>query len=249
MIFTMKLTSRRRRTDVTTPGLLAPVRVDPRTKNLTKRLRAGEIAVIDHLDIDRVAAEALVAAQPAAILNASKSISGRYPNLGPEIIVEAGITLIDDLGPDIMALTEGQRVQVDGAQVLHCGHLVAEGELQTAETIEVSLAEAREGLSAQLEAFAANTMDYLRRERELLLDGVGVPEISTKLEGRQALIVVRGYHCPPVQQPYFNTLPLTGAVPDGEILELADRAYAVTVAKLPQYRQRELAAVAAHAPH
>ena len=194
MISPMKLSYRRRRTDDTTPGLAGPVRVDPRTKNLTKRLRPGEIAVIDHLDIDRVAAEALVAARPAAILNASRSISGRYPNLGPEIIVDAGIVLIDDLGPDIMALVEGQRVHIDGGQVLHGGQLVAEGAEQTEESIDVSLAEAREGLSAQLEAFAANTMDYLRRERELLLDGVGVPEISTKLEGRQALIVVRGYH-------------------------------------------------------
>ena len=27
----------------------------------------------------------------------------------------------------------------------------------------------------QLEAFVANTMEYLERERDLLLDGVGVP--------------------------------------------------------------------------
>lgn len=186
--------SRRRHADAGGSGLAGPVRVDPRTKNLTKRLKPGDIAVIDHLDIDRVAAESLAAARPAAVLNASRSISGRYPNLGPEILIEAGIPLIDDLGPDIMTLSEGQRVRIEAGEVLQGDRLVAEGTEQTAETIAVSLAEARDGLSAQLEAFAANTMDYLRRERELLLDGVGVPEIRTKMEGRQALIVVRGYH-------------------------------------------------------
>ena len=86
------------------------VRVDARTKKLAKRLRAGEFAVIDHADLDRVAAESLVECRPAAVLNAAPSISGRYPNLGPGILIEAGVPLIDDLGPDIMRLKEGQRV-------------------------------------------------------------------------------------------------------------------------------------------
>ena len=195
MMQLMKLFGRRRTqsTEVTS-GLIGPVRVDPRTKALTKRLRPGDIAIIDHLDIDRVAADALVAARPAAVLNAAKSTSGRYPNLGPEILITAGIPLIDDLGPDVMTLTEGAKITVDGACVLRGDLLIAEGIEQTVETNRIALAEAREGLSAQLESFAANTMDYLRRERDLLLDGVGVPDIKTVLEGRQALIVVRGYH-------------------------------------------------------
>lgn len=191
----MKLFTRRTRDrDPAVTGLTGPVRVDPRTKVLTKRLRAGDIAVVDHLDIDRVAADALVAAAPAAVLNAAKSTSGRYPNLGPDILVQAGIPLIDDLGPDIMTLNEGQRVKIDGAAVYLGDRLIAEGVEQTPQTVLDALAEAREGLSAQLESFAANTMDYLRRERDLLLDGVGVPDIKTSIEGRQVLIVVRGYH-------------------------------------------------------
>lgn len=195
MMPAMKLFTRRKRQPAPeVSGLVGPVRVDPRTKALTKRLRPGDIAVIDHLDIDRVAADALVAARPAAVLNAAKSTSGRYPNLGPDILVEAGVPLIDDLGPDIMTLGEGRRVRIDGAAVYLGDHLVAEGVEQTADSVAVSLADARDGLSAQLESFAANTMDYLRRERDLLLDGVGVPKISTEIEGRQVLIVVRGYH-------------------------------------------------------
>ena len=178
------------------------VRVDARTKKLTKRLQAGEIAVIDHTDLDRVAAEALVEARPAAVLNAAPSVSGRYPNLGPGILLDADVPRIDDLGPDIMRLHEGQHVEVDidgegdgAAKVRVAGEsgVLAEGVLQTRRTIEAAMDAAREGLSVQLEAFAANTMDYLRGERDLLLNGVGVPEIRTQMSGRHVLIVVRGY--------------------------------------------------------
>ncbi|UJP38823.1 putative cytokinetic ring protein SteA [Cellulomonas palmilytica] len=190
----MRATLRRRRPPAPEPGVAGPARVDRRTKSLTKRLRPGDIAVIDHEDLDRVSAEALVACQPAAVLNAARSTSGRYPNLGPEILVEAGIPLIDDLGPDVMGITEGHHVRVlDGA--VHDGAtLVAEGVEQTEASVALAMEEARAGLSVQLESFAANTMDYLRRERDLLLDGVGVPDIDTRIDGRQVLIVVRGYH-------------------------------------------------------
>jgi uncharacterized membrane-anchored protein len=176
------------------PGLAGPARVDTRTKTLTKRLGPGDIAVIDHLDLDRVSAEALVACRPIAVLNAARSTSGRYPNLGPEILLEAGIPLIDDLGPDVMTLLEGHVVRIQEGAVYDGETLVAEGVTQTPETVVENMEEARAGLSVQLESFAANTMDYLRRERELLLDGVGVPDITTRIDGRHVLIVVRGYH-------------------------------------------------------
>ncbi|WP_265523630.1 putative cytokinetic ring protein SteA [Oerskovia flava] len=190
----MRLTLRRSAAPTTDPGSTGPARVDTRTKALTKRLRPGDIAVIDHLDIDRVAADALVSAKPLAVLNASRSISGRYPNLGPDILVEAGIILIDDLGDAIMQVPDGRPLRLDGDRVLDGDTLVAQGELQTTESVAAYLEKAREGLSLEIESFAANTMDYLRRERALLLDGVGVPDIRTSIDGRQVLIVVRGYH-------------------------------------------------------
>ncbi|HWJ84780.1 MAG TPA: putative cytokinetic ring protein SteA [Cellulomonas sp.] len=187
--------SLRKRSALPEPGVVAgSARVDPRTKALTKRLKAGDIAVIDHEDLDRVSAEALVACQPVAVLNAARSTSGRYPNLGPEILVGAGVPLIDDLGPDVMAIAEGHRLRVVDGSVYDGEDLVAEGVEQTAATVALAMEEARAGLSVQLESFAANTMDYLRRERDLLLDGVGVPDITTEIDGRQVLIVVRGYH-------------------------------------------------------
>jgi len=190
----MRLTFRKRVALPEEPGTAGPVRVDPRTKALTKRLRPGDVAVIDHLDIDRVSAEALVSCQPAAVLNAARSTSGRYPNLGPEILIGAGIPLVDDLGPDVMMLTEGRIIRILEGAVHDGDRLVAEGVQQTPETIEANLEAARAGLSVQLESFAANTMDFLRRERDLLLDGVGVPDITTVIDGRHVLIVVRGYH-------------------------------------------------------
>jgi uncharacterized membrane-anchored protein len=187
--------SRHRAREPELPGVRGMVRVDARTKNLTKRLRPGEIAVIDHQDIDKVSAEALLACRPAAVVNASPSISGRYPNLGPEILVEGGVPLLDNVGKDVMHdLHEGEQARVDDGDIWVGERLVASGRLFDHEFVHASMTEARAGLAVQLEAFAANTMEYLRRERDLLLDGVGVPEIRTVLEGRHALVVVRGYH-------------------------------------------------------
>src|SRR4051794_7702812 len=188
-------TLRRSRADDSGPGMAGPVRLDRRTKNLTKRLRPGDIAVIDHVDIDRVSADALVGCKVGAVVNAASSISGRYPNLGPEILINAGIPLIDEVGKDVFArVKEGETVRVDGNQLLgEDGTVLAEGIAQDTESVTRSMTEARAGLSTQLEAFAANTMEYMKRERALLLDGVGVPDVETQIDGRHALVVVRGY--------------------------------------------------------
>jgi uncharacterized membrane-anchored protein len=177
------------------PPLTGIARLGRSTKDLTKRLHVGDIAVIDHEDIDRVAAEALVERAPVAVLNAAASTSGRYPNTGPQILVEAGIPLVDSLGPSLFAgIHEGAEISVHEGEVQLDGHPVAHGIRQDQQTVAESLETAREGLSEQLELFAENTMQYMLRERDLLLDGVGAPEVSTVLADRPVLIVVRGYH-------------------------------------------------------
>jgi uncharacterized membrane-anchored protein len=179
------------------PGVIGIARLDRRTKNLTKRIRAGEIAVIDHLDIDRVSAEALVLRGVAAVVNVAPSISGRYPNLGPEIIVGAGIPLLDDVGSEVFSsVRDGDRVRLDDG-ILYVGsdeRVAVKGTQLSIEDVQAAMIEARAGLSVQIEAFAANTIEFLRKERDLLLDGIGVPDIRTVMEGRQALLVVRGYN-------------------------------------------------------
>jgi uncharacterized membrane-anchored protein len=187
-------TLRRSRSAHGLAGVTGVARLDRRTKRLTKRLRPGDIAVIDHVDLDRVAADSLVAAGVAAVVNVAPSISGRYPNLGPRVIVDAGIPLLDGVGEGVFdQIREGQVLRVEGESLYDGAEIVATGSRQDCDSVTAAMAEARAGLSTQLEAFAANTMEYMKKERDLLLDGVGVPEVRTKIEGRHCLIVVRGY--------------------------------------------------------
>jgi uncharacterized membrane-anchored protein len=171
-----------------------PVRIDRRTRRLVSRLRPGDIALIDHLDLDRVTAEALVSARVAAVLNARPSISGRYPTLGPDVLMRARIPLVDDLGEGIFnQVRDGDQVTVDGDTVHSGGHLVGRGIRQDQDRVALGMAQARTGLAVQLEAFVSNTVEYLNSERDLLLDGAGVPAVRTRLAGRPCVVVVRGY--------------------------------------------------------
>jgi uncharacterized membrane-anchored protein len=184
----------RRRTETPLPGVTGVARIDRRTDQLLARLRRGDIAVLDQVDLDRATADALVAAEVAGVVNASPCISGRYPALGPEILVAAGIPVLDGVGTEVFgALRDGAKVRLDGDTLYAGEQAVAEGRQQTTETVTAQLLEAKAGLAAQLEAFAANAVEYMKQERTLLLDGVGVPEIRTRLEGRHALLVARGY--------------------------------------------------------
>lgn len=170
------------------------VRVDPRTKKLTGRLRPGDIAVIDHDDLDQVSAHALVACAPAAVVNAAASTTGAYPNMGPRILVDAGIPVLDRAGGEVMDLAEGATGTITGSELWVDGQLVTSATRLTQELVAAQLEAARANLSTQIEAFSHNTMEYLRQERGLLLDGIGVPDLRTSFTGRYALVVVRGYH-------------------------------------------------------
>jgi len=168
-------------------------RVDRRTKRLVKRLRPGDVAVIDHPDLDRVAAETLVDAAPAAVVNASPSITGRYPNAGPMLLCRAGIPLVDDAGDEVMdAVVEGAPVTVEGDNVLVGGTIVARGTRQSVELVDAALDDARSNLGPELERFAVNTADYVRQEIDLLIDELDVPDLDFRIRGRHVLIVVRG---------------------------------------------------------
>lgn len=170
-------------------------RVDARTKRLLTRVQRGEVAVIDHEDLDRVAADGLVARGVAAVVNASPSITGRYPNQGPMILMEAGIPLVDGVGELVMAkIEEGGQVRLEGDRVYADGRLVGVGTRQTEDSIRARMVEAEASLADQLEAFAKNTLDFIEREQDLLFGGAGMPELERDLAGRHALVVVRGYN-------------------------------------------------------
>jgi len=188
----------RKRKDATPErGITGTARVDKRTKDLSLRLQPGEIAVIDHEDLDRVSAESLVQRQAKAVVNASRSSTGRYPNLGPLLLVSAGIPVIDDAGPGVMAIAEGSRLSIDGDMVIELNGegatRVARGKLLDAESVESSLAKAKRSISTELERFAENTIAYIKDERDVLLEAARLPEVKTDLHGKHVLLVVRGY--------------------------------------------------------
>jgi uncharacterized membrane-anchored protein len=172
-------------------------RVDGRTKNLLSRLQPGEIAVVDHRDIDRVSAEGLIGRQARAVVNAARSSTGRYPNLGPLLLCSAGIHVVDDAGPGVMAISEGARVSIEEGRVFVVTARdtteIARGRVLTLEQAEKALDSAKQGIAAEIERFAANTLTYINDERDVLLEATRLPETKTDFHGRHALIVVRGY--------------------------------------------------------
>jgi uncharacterized membrane-anchored protein len=168
--------------------------VDRRTKALLRRVRPGDVAVIHHEDLDRVSAEGLVAAGVAAVVNAAPSITGRYPNLGPLILLEAGIPLVDGVGELLLRkVREGDPVHVDGDRVYAHGALVGVGVRRTPDDVLAEMDRAREHLGERFESFARNTLDYLQAERDLLFGGMGLPALRHELRRRHVLVVVRGY--------------------------------------------------------
>ena len=175
------------------PALTGVARVDRRTKALVSRLGSTDVAIIDHEDLDRVAAETLVAARPLAVINASASLSGRYPNVGPLALTEAGIPLIDAAGPDVMEIAEGAEITIDGGRVVVDGAEIAQGVRVTTENLLAALELAKSSMGAELERFAENTLSYIQAEGHLLVDEPDVPEVAgLDFKGRHVLIVVRG---------------------------------------------------------
>jgi uncharacterized membrane-anchored protein len=169
-------------------------RVDRRTKRLVQRAHPGDVAVIDHEDLDRVSAEALVACGVSVVVNARRSISGRYPNLGPQILLAARIPLVDDVGPLLLRkVREGDRVAVEGDRIYVGDRLVGVGVRQTERSVADAMAAARTALAERFEGFARNTVDFIQRERDLLFGGTGIPDLDHELAGRPVLVVVRGY--------------------------------------------------------
>ncbi|MDQ1566760.1 MAG: hypothetical protein QOF96_1640 [Actinomycetota bacterium] len=178
------------------PGdvVVGPARADRRTKDLVKRLCPGDIAVIDHADIDRVAAENLIRAAPSAVVNAATSFTGRYPHVGPLLIAEAGIPLVDDVGPEILDLVdEGEEIRLVGNDLWRGDAFLAAGQRQEAGDLARRMVRARADMGAELEAFAVNTLEWIRREAKLTFEPLVLPPIRADFRGRHALVVVRGH--------------------------------------------------------
>lgn len=178
------------------PGaVVGPARADLRTKNLIPRLQRGDIAIIDHDDLDQVAAEGLVAAGVVAVVNAAPSITGRYPNYGALVIVEAGLPLLDEVGSEVLdEIVDGELAVVLGERLLVDDRELATGRIIERDDLITRIEAAKGAVSDELERFAENTLDYLRREAHIVTGSGpgGQADLGVDLHARQVLIVVRG---------------------------------------------------------
>jgi uncharacterized membrane-anchored protein len=173
--------------------IAGPARLGRRTKRLVKELRPGAVAVLDHKDLDRVSAEDLIAAGVLAVLNCSPSSTGAYPNMGPLLLVQAGIHLVD-LPDDVLfrILSDGEPIRICGGEVRRDATLLASGIVQSPEDVRAATDERRREIGDALEAFAQNTIEHMLEERELLSGRIELPRFDTDFRDRPALIVVRG---------------------------------------------------------
>jgi uncharacterized membrane-anchored protein len=170
-----------------------PAKLDRQTKRLTRRLKPGDIAIIDHRDIDRVSAEELVDSGARVVVNCSPSQTGRFPNPGPLLLVREGVELIDvPNGGLFESVREGDLISVRGASVFRNGDCVASGRTLRADELVRALADQRGRVTQALEEFAENTMRYLREEGSILSGGVEFPGLKTTFRDRHALVVARG---------------------------------------------------------
>src|SRR5213596_43724 len=173
--------------------LIGQAKLDRRTKDLVKRLSSNDIAIIDHTDLDRVSAEELVESGVRVVVNVAPSQSGRFPNPGPLALVRGGVRLIDAPGADLFDhVHEGEVLTVRGAGLFRNGTCLATGRVLEERELERTLGDQRGRVTEALEAFAENTMRYLREEGKLLAEGIDFPPLKTRFRDRHALVVARG---------------------------------------------------------
>lgn len=185
----------RRTTRSVHPGVVGTARVARRASQLLPRLKDGDIAVVDHHDLDRDTALRMLDKGVAAVVNAAPMISGRYANLGPEVLAEAGVPLLDSVGrAGWETIPDGQPIRVHDGVVYAGEEAVAQGRDVALRDIRAEMDQARSGLAVQLDTLTHNAGEFLRREQDLLLDGRGLPDLTTTMTGRPAVVVANFEH-------------------------------------------------------
>ncbi len=169
------------------------VKRDRVTKNLTKRLSAGDIALISHTDLDEVAALSLVEKEVACIINTNETISGKYPNRGPEALMKHNIPIFEVDGLEkVEAIEENDLLEIRD-NIIYCnGEEITECTYLTNEKIQALLGVAFENVETELDAFIENTLEYAKKEKGLVTGSIKIPDVKTDFNGRHVLVVVRG---------------------------------------------------------
>jgi uncharacterized membrane-anchored protein len=149
--------------------------------------------VISHTDLDAPCASVLADRRVAAVVNAQRSISGRFPHPGPSLLLKAGIPLIDQAGEAVLhRIEEGHLIEIDGGDIYSSGDLVGTGVVMTAAELRRQLEDAKSNVAGELTRFVENTMSYVKEEQSLLYESCPLPDLRTKIRGRHCLIIVRG---------------------------------------------------------
>jgi len=187
----MKLPSR---TETPAPtGTSGTLRAGRPTRSLLPRLRTGDIAVIDHVDLDRPTAQRMLDAGVVAVVNAQPMSSGRFPNLGPQLLAEAGVVLVDSVGDAGFAtLADGRAARVDGGIVYDGEQRLTSGRVVDQDQVQLEMAQAREGMATQLQTLTHTSTELIRREQGVLLHGIDLPVLDTRLQDRAVLVVASG---------------------------------------------------------
>lgn len=172
------------------PGVVGTARADRDIDRLLRRVCPGDIAVLDVPDLDRVTADALVDAGVVGVVNASPFVSGRYPNLGPAVLAGNRITLVDETGPEVFKkVRDGAKIRLYEGSVYSGDRRLIEGTERVEHDIAELMQQAKTGLVAHLEAFAGNTIEFIRSESPLLIDGIGIPDLDLDLRRRHVVVV------------------------------------------------------------
>lgn len=173
--------------------LKGTVRIDKKTKELAKRINPGEIAIIKHKDIDEVAAESLVSAKVKLIINLDTSISGKYPNLGPKVLLDGNISILDEVKGDLFnSINEEDEIEVIENKIYKNKELVGIGQWLTKDILEHKTNKAKNNILNELDKFIENTLEYAKKEKDIILNGICIPQMKTPIKGKQVVVVVRG---------------------------------------------------------
>lgn len=167
---------------------------DRRTKRLALRLTNQHIAVVHHMDMDYTSAESLVETGVRAVVNAASSMSGYYPNQGPQLLLEHGIPILDRVGDEAFeAIRDDVTLSITkSGELIMDGRIIGRGTLLTLDMLAQQCEVARRDLDKRLDSFVRNTLSYLEDERSLLSADTWVPATSVSCENRHVLVVVRG---------------------------------------------------------
>ncbi|MTI79394.1 MAG: hypothetical protein FH758_00720 [Firmicutes bacterium] len=171
------------------------VKYDRKTKNLVKRLQPGDIAVINHRELDKVAAQSLIDSKVKAVINIAPSLCEDYPNLGPLTLLDAGIPLIDNTGEELLnGISEGTKVELVDGDIYSKSNLIGHGLLLDKDYILRKMDESKTNINETLSKFVKNTLDYAQNEIDFICENLPMPNVKTTFNNKHTLIVVRGHN-------------------------------------------------------